>query len=232
MCNLGTKEGVTDKEGRFAGVWPANRAFFEAVRSRAGLIAVAVDPLTSHECGNQRYLAIPWLDACLSARLATDGSVALRPLDVDSAWLSEPLGTKASASQAFTGDKLKASWHLDERMAKLWEQYVVDTQVSDPTAPPRVTSIEVVGKELRWNAEGDVESGIAAFEIYRDGGLIATLGNTKNPFGRGIYQGLQYSDTPQQPLVEMVFLDDKAEGEVRADRYKIIAINTVGLKSE
>lgn len=232
MCNLGTKEGVTDKEGRFAGVWPANRAFFEAVRGKGGLIAISVDPLTSHECGNQRYLAIPWLDACLSARLSADNSVSLKPISNDTAWLSEPLGTKASSSQAFTGDKRKASWHLNERMAKLWEQYVVDTQVSDETAPPSVKDIQVVGKEIRWNARGDLESGVAGFEIYRDGNLIATLGNAKNPFGRGIYQGLQYSDTPQQPLVEMVYLDDKAEGEVRADRYKIIAINTVGLKSE
>jgi hypothetical protein len=69
MCNLGTKEGVTDKAGRFAGVWPTNEAFFNELRSQGGLIGVAVDPLTSHECGNQRYLAIPWLDHCLSARL-------------------------------------------------------------------------------------------------------------------------------------------------------------------
>ena len=33
------------------------------------LVGVAIDPLSSHDCGNQRYLAIPWLDACLSARL-------------------------------------------------------------------------------------------------------------------------------------------------------------------
>ena len=69
MCNLGTKEGVTVKDDRFAGVWPANEAFFNEVRGKGGLIGVAVDPLTSHECGNQRYLAIPWLDACLTARL-------------------------------------------------------------------------------------------------------------------------------------------------------------------
>ena len=69
MCNPGTKEGVTVTEGRFKGVWPANRAFFTAIRARGGLVGVAIDPLTSHECGNQRYLAIPWLDACLAARL-------------------------------------------------------------------------------------------------------------------------------------------------------------------
>ena len=66
MCNPGTKEGVTVKDGRFSGVWPANEVFFSEVRSKGGLIGVAVDPLTSHECGNQRYLAIPWLDTCLT----------------------------------------------------------------------------------------------------------------------------------------------------------------------
>ena len=46
MCNPGTKEGVTVKEGRFAGVWPSNEAFFTAMRAKGGLIGVAVDPLT------------------------------------------------------------------------------------------------------------------------------------------------------------------------------------------
>ena len=69
MCNLGTKEGVTVKDKNFAGVWPANETFFHELRGKGGLIGVAIDPLSSHECGNQRYLAIPWLDACLTARL-------------------------------------------------------------------------------------------------------------------------------------------------------------------
>ncbi len=96
MCNLGTKEGVTSKDGRFAGVWTANEAFFKAVRKRGGLVGVAVDPLTAHECGNQRYLAIPWLDACLSARLPKASGQPLQPMPADAAWLAEPTGTQAS----------------------------------------------------------------------------------------------------------------------------------------
>jgi hypothetical protein len=46
MCNLGTKEGVTVKDSRFAGVWPANESFFNEVRAKNGLIGVAVDPLS------------------------------------------------------------------------------------------------------------------------------------------------------------------------------------------
>ena len=60
MCNLGTKEGFSVKGTRFAGVWPSNKTFFETMRGKGALIAIAVDPLTSHECGNQRYLAIPF----------------------------------------------------------------------------------------------------------------------------------------------------------------------------
>ena len=118
-------------------------------------------------------------------------------------------------------------------MARRWEEYVRDTKVVDETPPPKVKFITVAGKEVRWMAEGDLESGIAGFEIYRDGELLGTVtSNAKNPFGRAVFQGLQYSDTPLQPLVEMVFLDEKAAGEVPAERYKVVAINTAGLKSE
>jgi hypothetical protein len=232
MCNLGVKEGVSETTGRFAGVWPANRNFFEAVRGRGGLIGVAVDPLTSHECGNSRYLAIPWLDAHLEARLSQDGSTNLRPIDLSSAWYSEPLSTVASSSESFAGDKMKSSWHLNERLAKLWQQYVTDTRVLDTTAPPKVTSISVEGKRITWQADSDLESGLAAFEIYRDGKLITTIAApSKNPFGRAIFQGLQYSDTPPQPLTETTYLDDQAPTP-NPHTYKIISINTTGLKSE
>ncbi|MBO0699680.1 MAG: hypothetical protein J2P46_14890 [Zavarzinella sp.] len=109
MCNLGTREGVTAKDRNFAGVWPATEAFFAEVRGRGGLAGVAVDPLSSHDCGNQP------------------------------------------------------------------------------------------------------EQG-------------------KNPFGRPVFQNLQYSDTPTQPLVPMQFTDAGAEpGKTHA--YRVIAVNTVGLKS-
>ena len=81
-------EGVTVKEGRFAGVWPSNETFFTAVRSKGGLIAVSVDPLTAHECGNQRYFAIPWLDACLSARLPKVAGQPLTAMATDNVWLA------------------------------------------------------------------------------------------------------------------------------------------------
>ncbi|MEQ1851366.1 MAG: hypothetical protein ABMA01_07215 [Chthoniobacteraceae bacterium] len=232
MCNPGTKEGVTVKEGRFASVWPANEAFFTELRSKGGLIGVAVDPLTAHECGNQRYLAIPWLDACLSARLVDKSGDPMKPMPTDRAWLAQLLGAEAVPAAKFTGDAKTAVWLPNESIAKAWMQYVKDTAVTDTTPPPSPAKLTVKGNELSWEAEADLESGLASFIIERDGQFLANVPEQgKNPFGRPIFQNLQYSDTPTQPLVPMRFTDSKAEAG-KAHQYRVIAVNTVGLKSK
>ncbi|MFM7830786.1 MAG: hypothetical protein ACKPJD_03310, partial [Planctomycetaceae bacterium] len=135
MCNLGTQEGVTVKDGRFAGVWPANEAFFRSVRGRGGLIAVAVDPLSSHDCGNQRYLAIPWLDECLRRRLPMSSAAGaeLRPVEPGDAWLAPVLGGVAVSAAGFQGAVNELGWLPGELTARRWEQYVRDTRVTDLT---------------------------------------------------------------------------------------------------
>lgn len=231
MCNLGTKEGVTVKDSRFASVWPANEAFFNEVRGKGGLLGVAIDPLTSHECGNQRYLAIPWLDACLSSRLPKVSGDPLRPMPTATAWLAPLTGTEAVPATKFAGDPLKAFWLPNEVIAKAWMQYVQDTAVTDGTPPPAPAKVHLKGNELTWEAEADIESGLASFIIERDGQFLANVPqNGKNPFGRPIFQNLQYSDTPTQPLVPMRYTDTKADPG-KKHSYRIIAVNTVGLKS-
>ncbi len=231
MCNPGTKEGVTVKEGRFAGVWPANEAFFKTLRGRGALIGVAVDPLTSHECGNQRYLAIPWLDACLAARLPDQLGGGLKSMPQEDAWLASLLADTAVPGAQYEGDSAQAVWLPNEAVARAWMQYVKDTAVSDDTPPPAPVNLRVEGLELAWEAEADLESGLARFIIERDGQEIATVPEKpKNPFGRPIFQGLQYSDTPAAPLVSMRFTDTTAEpGQKHA--YRVIAVNTAGLRS-
>jgi pimeloyl-ACP methyl ester carboxylesterase len=231
MCNLGTKEGVTVKDKQFAGVWPANEVFFNEVRGKGGLVGVAVDPLSSHDCGNQRYLAIPWLDACLGDRLPKAPGDPLRAMPVDRAWLAPVLGGEAAPAAKYPGDPLKAAWLPNEGIAKAWAEYVKDTKVTDPTPPPAPTNLRVEGNKLTWEAEADLESGLAAFVIERDGRVLANMPEEgKNPFGRPVFQNLQYSDTPTQPLVPMRFTDDQAESGKR-HTYRVIAVNTVGAKS-
>lgn len=231
MCNLGTKEGVTVKDGRFAGVWPANERFFTAVRSQGGLIGVAVDPLTAHECGNQRYLAIPWLDACLTARLPKTVGSPLNAMPAQTAWLAPITGTSAVPASEAKADALQQSWLPNAAIAQAWMQYVKDTAVTDHTPPPAPRHLQRQGNVLTWTAEADLESGLRGFLIERDGQLIATLPEKgQNPFGRPVFQNLQYSDTPSQPLVAMRFTDTQADPN-RSYTYRVISINTLGLRS-
>ncbi len=231
MCNPGTQEGVTVKDGRFASVWPANEVFFNEVRSKGGLIGVAVDPLSAHECGNQRYMAIPWLDACLSARLPKVSGDPLSAMPAAGAWLAPITGTEAVPAPKYADDPLKAAWLPSESIARLWMQYVKDTAVTDLTPPPAPTNVRRRGNELRWEAEADLESGLAGFIIERDGQVLAKLPEQgKNPFGRPIFQNLQYSDTPTQPLVALQFTDTQAEPN-KSHVYRVLSVNTVGLKS-
>ncbi len=231
MCNPGTKEGVTVKEGRFAGVWPANERFFLELRGRGALVGVAVDPLTAHECGNQRYLAIPWLDACLSARLPEKPGEPLRPMPTENAWLAPLLATEAVPESEFKGDPATAVWLPDAAIAAAWAQYVVNTEVPDTTPPPAPTSVRAEGGVVTWEAEADFESGIAHFLVERDGEVVAQVPEEpKNPFGRPLFQGLQYSDTPTAPLVEMRFEDKDTPADARPV-YRIRTVNTAGLVS-
>jgi pimeloyl-ACP methyl ester carboxylesterase len=227
MCNPGTQEGVTVTSGRFAGVWPANETFFRELRSRGGLVGVAIDPLSSHECGNQRYLAIPWFDVCLSQRLGQP----LKPMPAAEAWLAPLRATKAEPASTFSGDPLTAIWLPNAAIAQAWTQYISDTAVVDNSPPPTPTHLTLTGNQLSWQAAADLESGLAHFIIRRDGAFLAQVPKAgKNRFGRPIFQGLQYSDTPTQPLVPMQFSDTSAKPGQK-HRYQVIAVNTVGLKS-
>jgi hypothetical protein len=231
MCNTGTKEGVTVKTGRFARVWPANEKFFKQMRNAGGLTGVAIDPLTAHECGNSRYLAIPWLDACLSARLPKSPGGKLVPMPMDKSWLAPLLGKKAQPILQFKGNPLEAVWLPNRKIARSWMQFVKDTNILDHTPPPAPTHVVVKDNVISWNAEGDLESGIARFLIKRNGQVIGQVPeDPSNKFGRPLFQGLLYSDTPLLPLRKMTFTDPEAMPG-RKYSYRVISVNTVELES-
>lgn len=232
MCNPGTKEGVTEKEGRFAGVWPSNKTFFNAIRKKGGLIGIAVDPLSAHECGNQRYLAIPWLDVCLTARLPEKQGDSLRAMPTDDSHFAPILSKKALSRYQLSMLPENAMWLPNKDIATKWMHYVEDTAVPDKTPPPAPTNIAIDGKKLTWKAKADLESGIARFHIFRNGEKIATVPEKDtNRYGRSVFQGLQYSDTPAAPLVKMEYVDAEAEAGKKHE-YRVVTENTVGLMSE
>jgi hypothetical protein len=177
-------------------------------------------------------MAIAWLDACLAARLPEKPGAPLKPMPQDGAWLAALLSTEAAPASAFAGDSKKAVWLPNAAVANLWTRYVKDTALPDATPPPAPANLRVNGRTLAWDAEADLESGIAHFIIERDGREIARVPQEgKNPFGRPVFQGLQYSDTPSNPLVPLAFTDPKPEAG-KKHAYRVITVNTAGLRSE
>ncbi len=230
MSNLGTQEGVTVKEGRFAKVWEGTEKFFLTMRDKGALIGVAVDPLTSHECGNQRYLAITWLNACLSARLPEKAGEKLQPMPLEEAWLAPLLSDRAQPLSEFKGEVNRAVWLPNASVAKNWSAYVKDTAIPDNTPPPAPQQVQVRGQVITWTAEADLESGLAGFILERDGQELTRLpAKPTSPFGRPIFQKNNYSDTPSQPLERMTYTDTTGKaGAV----YQLRAMNTTGLVSQ
>jgi len=152
-------------------------------------------------------------------------------MPADEAWFAPITGGDPLAAKAASSDPLASGWLPNERIAAAWMQYVKDTAVADPTPPPAPTSLRLEGTTLAWEAEADLESGLAGFVIERNGARIATLpAKPHNPFGRPLFQGLLSSDTPPQPLAEM---RHRLSAEQAADpaAYRVWAVNTAGLET-
>jgi hypothetical protein len=231
MCNPGVKEKKNLP-------WIGTLATFQEYRAKGAPIGFAPDPLTGHECGDSRYLAIPFLDACMAMRLPDKGSKnqTLKPVGKSKGWLAPLYGDSAVAFADYKGNPSEAVWLPDESVAKAWKDYVRTGSTSDYTAPSAPYNVKVVKKgdnenEITWNADPDFESGIRCFLILRDGSQIARVPMRANgKFGRALYQGMTYHDTPDQPMPEMKYTDTSVKpGEQHT--YTVINVNSVGLTS-
>ena len=100
-----------------------------------------------------------------------------------------PLEARSDGSAAFTTRALTGQIVVtrDGKIGESGSRFVVDL-----AARQRMVGIEA---DLGW-------------QIERDGQAIARVPESgKNPYGRPVFQNLQYSDTPTQPLVKMAYTD-------------------------
>lgn len=234
MCNPGAKE-KGDK--RFAGAWTGSMAMFAAYRAKGAPIGFAPDPRTAHECGDSRYLAIPFFDACLAARLPDKGAAdqKLKPANLKAGWLADPLGEKAVPYAEYPGKPETATWLPNEAVAKAWAEYVKTGATADATPPPSPVGLTAQpntdGVVLRWDAEADFESGLRGFVVTRDGAELARVPEKPvGRFGRPLFQPMSYHDTPEKPLPVMTFTDKTAKPGTKHG-YRVIAVNGVGQRS-
>jgi hypothetical protein len=137
----------------------------------------------------------------------------------------------------FKGDPNKAAWLPNETTAKIWMEYVRTGTVSDAGAPPAPVNVRANAdanhrNEITWQAEADLVSGLGGFIVLRDGHGIAKL-PTQPPeavYGRSLFQGLSYHDTPVAPLPQMRHVDTSAQAGAK-HLYTVIALNSAGVPS-
>jgi len=225
--NGGLKE---EQDKRHGSARVGDRAMFKAWRAKGAPAGFARDPRTGHECGDSRYLAIPYLDACLKMRLPKTGRV-LKPVDFNQGWLSEMDSPEGVPAVQYAGSKEAAAWMPNEKLVKARAEYIKVGAVSDKTPPLTPTRLALTKDTLTWEAEADFESGIQQFIILRDGQEIGRVPEKPSgKFGRQLFQGMSYGDTPEKPLTEMKFVDKTPATKVGA--YHVISVNSVGLQSE
>ena len=200
MCNSGVKE-----QRRLP--WVGLLATFQEFRLHDAPIGFAPDPRTDHECGDSRYLAIPFLDACLAMRLPARGSTnqTLKPVDMSQAWLAALQSDDARPAAEFKGDPRVAVWLPNETVARAWMQYVRTGAVNDSTPPPTPYDVNAApkengGTEITWKADADFESGLRAFIILRDGTELGQVPE-KPPNPRLSARRQKSSGTPRDAVI-------------------------------
>lgn len=213
MGNPGLKE--KDHE-RFYRAWEGITEMQKAYRAAgAPFFEFAPDPRTAHECGDSRYLAIPFFDFWLAHRLPASG--------------------KAGAELQPATPEVLAEWK--QSMQNKHDEYVRTGAVTDTTPPPAPANVQAQRTDdghvvITWNAAADLESGIRGFVIERDGKVIAEIPEKgRRRFGRSLFQGMSYHDTPEAPLPQMRYIDRSATGKPVSD-YDVRTINSEGLKSK
>lgn len=228
LCfNGGLKE---EQDKRHGPARVGDRAMFRAWRSKGAPAGFARDPRTGHECGDSRYLAIPFIDTCLKLRLPESG-YTLKPVKAMEGWFSEMDSGDAVKADQFKGALETAAWMPKEALVKARAEYIQTAAVGDTTPPPAPTDVKVEKGTVSWSAEADFESGIQQFIILQEGKEIGRVPEKlASKFGRPLFQAMSYHDTPDQPLPEMKFVSKGPAATAGA--YRIISVNGVGLRSE
>lgn len=234
VCNPGLKE---KGDARFASAWTGAVDTLEFFRGRGAPVMFAPDPITGHECGASRTLAIPFFREMLGRRLP-EGDGPLRAIDLAAAFGAaldaddqpgKPVRLDAVANPARSG------WLPDEAFAAKWLGYVRDGFAPDDSPPPVLRSCRITRLPNRlaieWEADADLESGLAGFIIRRGGEEIARL--PEQPAadtGRALLQGISYHDTPTGPTPSLS-LDLPAMPADGIERIEIVVRNAAGLES-
>lgn len=179
----------------------------------------AVEANAAHESGDTRLLAIPYLDAVITARVATQ-STPPNPIDGRTGWVGDINTHEVAPVNQYKGNILETVWLPNQETALKWQEYVSTGKIeptSKPAAPTdvHVTRIGETDAILRWKFTPDLENGLPSFRIYRNNSLIGTIQGQEHDFG----------DAAVPPNVALEIRDENVTPN---SSYKVAAFNTFG----
>ena len=230
MCTAGVKE---------KGLTPHPAGHLRQYRAKGAPIGFAPDPRTGHECGDSRYFAIPFLDACLAMRLPDKGEQGSNPQagghEHRPGW-RRSAATRPCRRPSTTAIPRKRSGCP----TKPWPRPGWNTSRPAPWATPlrrrrRSTCGRPKGDEGRRSPGTPRRISKAASAVSSCCATARNLAQVPEKpvgkFGRPLFQSMTYHDTPDQPMPEMRYVDTSARAD-EEHAYAVISVNSVGLKSE
>ncbi|MBR0193067.1 MAG: hypothetical protein IJQ31_13490 [Thermoguttaceae bacterium] len=170
VLNLGVREKTEFKK-----IWDEGFPYVQKLRAMGARASIVMDPETGHCCGNQRYTAIAFFDACLAQRLPEKaGTADLRPmktgvvLSADEIWKEFQASEKIREitqdpenpeSPLFVGEKIRACigdgfWFPTEEFVETVRVYQRTGMIEDRTPPPAPFDVKTVWKDGPDGADG------------------------------------------------------------------------------
>lgn len=246
ILNLGVREKT-----EFRKIWDEGFPYVKKMRENGAKIAIFMDPKTGHCCGDSRYPAIRFFEICLTARLPEmAGSAEMKPMtggvevSAEEIWAEYQKNPEIGENneKLLVGEKLKpflteGFWLPSTDYVGYWRSYQLDGNPCDESAPEKPfcvkRSVNAEEKtEISWEADADLESGLASFIIEADGVEIGRVTGGKHSVGFPVYQGLMYSDTPYQPVSGRKFIVPENVKVSDSTRFSVRSVNVCGLVSE
>jgi pimeloyl-ACP methyl ester carboxylesterase len=152
--------------------WNPLQSMYRDLRAAGGRVALAVDPRTEHHCGDSRLLILPYFDAVLAARWAREES--------SGAWVHVP-SRELVVGEVERQDDPNLAWLPSEQVARKWRQFSETGSVTR-SRPPKAPLLRASRREdsphvtLSWRIEPELDGGLRAIRIYRDGSLWKEIG--------------------------------------------------------
>jgi pimeloyl-ACP methyl ester carboxylesterase len=171
--------GEASPESRHHVSWNPMQTLYGELREAGGRVALAIDPRTEHHCGDSRLLILSYYDAVLSARFGKEGS--------SGAWVNVASRTAVSPSPDHLKDPGHA-WLPSESVARKWGEFSKSGTVTRTRAPSNAPVLHATLDNdarhvaLRWQVEPELDGGLRAVRIYRDGKVWKEIGGKPGAF--------------------------------------------------